>query len=170
MYWHRQLYRIDIGDDEYQSKINELIVIKEKNYFKNHFWKLRFKNDKEVRGELDKGTFIIWRRNARRNGVFYPIFKGEKFEIKGINVLEIKIRFNIFANIIVFTVTMFISFFIIDNVLMKGDVELEFVLKRALVGVIIFLLFQIVPAVSYYSLKKQTLKGLEEHFKLTKLK
>jgi hypothetical protein len=170
MYWQKQLYKINIDDDDYQSKKKELIVIKEKNSLKNHLWKSRFKNDKEVRGEFDKNTFTIWRRNSRWNGIFYPIFKGEKLEIDGTKVLVIKTRFNIFANLIVLTVTMYISFFIIDKVLMQGTLELTFVLKRTLIGGIIFSLFQIVPAVCYYPLKKQTLKGLEDYFKLTKLK
>lgn len=46
----------------------------------------------------------------------------------------------------------------------------HYTIQLAIVDLIIILLFQTVPVVSYYNLKKQTLNHLKTYFNLTELK
>lgn len=170
MYWNKELFRINIGQKEFQIKLERLITVKENNSIRNHAFESKKGNDYTVRGEIKNDEFIIWRTNRKWNGIFYPIFKGKIRAINDSNILQIKTRFNPFAEIIVVLIAFGIGYGIITEIVIKSNNELKYVFRRGLVGIILFLIFQSVPLVSYYSLKQQTLKKLQDYFQLTKVK
>lgn len=170
MYWNKELYRIDISGEEFQSKLEKLIDIQEENRIQNHIFKDVRRTDEIIRGELKKNEFTMWRTNRRWNGIFYPVFKGEIREINETRLIEIKTRFNPFAELIVLILTLGLVYGIISEIVIQTNNELKHLLMRGIVGILLLLIFQSVPIISYYNLKNQTLKGLQDYFGLTKVK
>lgn len=170
MYWNKELFKINITEEEFQTKLEKLITIREKNNFKNHMFKSVKGSDETIRGELDNNRFTIWRTNRTWNGIFYPIFKGKLYKINNTSVIEIKIRFNPIAEIIVFTLLIGMAYGVLTDIIILENNELKFLFRRNLIGILILLIFQAVPLISYYNLKKQTIKSLEEYFELTRVK
>lgn len=170
MYWHKNVYEVNCSDEEYHTKLNALIEMREKNTFKNHLFTSNSKNNETVRGESKGNTFTIWRRNARMNAFLYPIFKGEKIERDGKQVLLIRTRFNRPAYLVVFILAANFTWFTFGKTLFSPDRLAHYTIQLAIVDLIIILLFQTVPVVSYYNLKKQTLNHLKTYFNLTELK
>mgnify|MGYP006302949335 FL=1 len=86
------------------------------------------------------------------------------------NVIEIRTRFNPFAELIVLILAIGLGYGILTEIVIKASNELPSILGRSLVGIILFLIFQTVPLIGYYNLKKQTMKSLQKYFRLTKIK
>ena len=170
MYWNKELFRINIEQKEFQIKLEKLITSKEENSIYNHAFKSKKGSDGTVRGEMKNDEFIIWRTNREWNGIFYPIFKGKIREINDANILQIKTRFNPFAEIIVLLIAFGIGYGIMSEIIIQSNNEIKYVFRRGLIGILLFLIFQSVPLISYYNLKHQTLKRLQEYFHLTKVK
>jgi hypothetical protein len=170
MYWNKELFKINITEDKFQTKLEKLIIVREKNNFKNHMFKSEKGSDETVRGELNNDRFTIWRTNRNWSGIFYPIFKGRLYKINNTRVIEIKTRFNPFAELIVLILLIGMTYGVLTDIIIQENNELKFIFRRSLIGILILLIFQAVPLISYYNLKNQTIKSLEEYFELNKVK
>lgn len=170
MYWNKDFYRVNISEKELQSRLERLIAIREKNSIQNHAFPSNRESEEKVRGELSENKFTIWRTNKTLNGIFYPIFKCNVQKINGINIVQIKTRFNPIAEIIVLFLTLGIGYGILTEIIIQSNNELKFLFRRSLIGILLFLIFQSVPLISYYNLKNKTLKGVQEYLELTKVK
>jgi len=170
MYWNKEVFKINISEDKIQTKLEKLITIREKNNFRNHMFKSDKGSDETLRGELDKNRFTIWRTNRTWNGIFYPVFKGRLYEINNTSVIEIKTRFNPLAELIVLILLIGMAYGVLTDIIIQENNELEFIFRRSLIGILIILIFQAVPLISYYNLKNQTIKRLEEYLELTRVK
>lgn len=170
MYWNKELFKIGLSEEEFQAKLQKLIVIEEKNTILNHLFESNKGSVETVRGQSSKDRFTIWRTNRNWNGVFYPIFIGNYCQINKTNVLELRTRFNPFAEIIVLILAIGIAYGILIGIIIQANNEFKFLFRRSLIGILLFLLFQSVPLISYYNLKNQTIKGLKEYFQLSKVK
>lgn len=170
MYWSKVIYRVEIGEEEFQSRMKRLIDIEEANLIKNHWHRNTWGSDEKVRGKTTGDKFIIWRTNRSWNGVLYPIFIGKISRIGETAILKLEVRFNRVAEIIVGLVALSLIYGIVTGIVIQENNELKFLLRRGIVGVILFLIFQTVPLISFYSLKNQTLKGLEKYFELRRIK
>ena len=167
MYWYKALYKVNLDEEELRSKLEKLISIQEPNTFRSHF-SSKISGDDLIRGELKNGGFVIWRTNRLWNGVFYPIFKGRLLKKSDQYLLEIKTRFNPYAELIILGLGTFLIYGIISSIVLQANNDIKFLFRRSLIGILIFLILQAVPIVSYYNLKGQTLKNLEKYFSLTK--
>jgi hypothetical protein len=170
MFWNEDLYRINTDGIEFQTRVNKLITLPESNSLKNHIFKSNKGGDGTVRGEFKEGKFTLWRTNKTWSGNFYPIFKGYHFKINEMDVLEIKTRFNPFAEIIVLVISIVLAYGIITGIIIQSDNEFRFLLRRSVIGIVLFIIFQSVPIFSYYNSKNQTLKEFEKYFNLTRMK
>ena len=169
MYWNKELFKIGLSEEEFQAKLQKLIVIEEKNTILNHLFESNKGSVETVRGQSSKHRFMIWRTNRSWNGVFYPIFIGNYFQVNETNVLELRTRFNPFAEIIVLILAIGIAYGILTGIIIHANNEFKFLFRRSLIGILLFLLFQSVPLISYYNLKNQTINGLKEYFQLSKV-
>ncbi len=167
MYWHKRVYSTNLGKERFQKKVKELIGLQRKNTLKTHYSEYK-SSDSRVRGEWDEDSFILWRTSGM-SGLFYPIFKGRYFKVNGENVLEVKIRFNFFAEIIVSILGSFFLYLSLVEIMIKSSKDLPFWFLL-IAGSLFFFIFQAVPLSGYYDLKNQTLKDFKEYFELTKLK
>jgi hypothetical protein len=85
-------------------------------------------------------------------------------------ILEIKIRFNRVAEMIIIGFGLALAYFLVTEVIIQVNNEFIFLLRRTLVSLILFSIFQALPLYIYYDLKNQTLKELISYFELTKVK
>ena len=105
MYWNKELFSIASSEEALHDKLERLITSRENNSFHNHVFPSKKGSDGTVRGELSKDEFTLWRTNRTWNGIFYPIFKGRLISINEIPLLQISIRFNPLAELIVLLFT-----------------------------------------------------------------
>jgi len=170
MYLSKVVYSVERGEEEFRSKMKRLITIEETNSINSHLFRPRRGSDESVRGKMREDEFIIWRTNRSWNGVLYPIFIGKILRIGDREILKLKVRFNPVAEIIVGLVTLGLIYGIVTGVVIQENNELEFLLQRGMLGLILFLILQTVPLISFYGLKNQTIKELEKYFELRRVK
>ncbi|PHN01292.1 hypothetical protein [Flavilitoribacter nigricans] len=169
MYWTKELYSVNLTEEEFESRLEKLIVLQEKNSLKTHVFTSKSGSDETVRGELTKNGFTIWRTNRTWNGMLYPIFKGGRLKVNGINLLEIKVQFNPFAEVLVVIFGILLAYGITTEIVIQENNEFKPLFLRILVGVFLFFIFQSVPLISFYNLKRLTMKGMKEYLNLTKV-
>ena len=155
---------------EFQNRLEKLIETRETNSFKNHISRPLDGKSNLIRGEFDENGFTFWRTDHISSGTFYPIFQGRILEIKGSDVLEIKVRFNPVAEIMVIGIGLALGYFIITEIIIQQNNEFISLFIRTLASLVLFLILQSVPLYAYYDLKNQTLRGLVKYFDLTKVK
>ena len=147
-------YYWDNGVQELKSKLNSIIDVPNEDNFRTHFRQtILFKDDNKVSGTVKQDSFRIWTHEQGRGGVtgiFYPIVQGQIRPLSQGFEIEFKSKMNIIGKVVFVVIATLIAYGIVTGIVIQDDNEMKFVIRRLLVGTILFGLIISVPLFIYF--------------------
>ncbi len=164
MFWNRYQYTSSLPPEEFESHLKALLQVERENTLATHLFKLRDVPGDTIQGKLDKQRLTFWRTNYVWNGSFYPVFKLD-WEARDTVQVAVRTRLNLLAEGIIVIIGLGFFVWLLDFVLDSGITGAQ-MLARLGLGAVVFFIFMAIPLYSYHSLRKQSLRGLEEYLRL----
>jgi hypothetical protein len=161
-------YKSDLRINEFRKKLNELIVNTIDDKFINHCKNLYSNQAYNVCGKFENNDFAVWRYDYFLTGMFYSVITGKIENFGDSFIIELKPKFNLFGKFFVLLISLSVGYGILTGIVIQEDNSFKFLIWRLLLGLIIFILFQVVPIFGYLDSQKKTLGLLTEKLKLIK--
>jgi hypothetical protein len=150
-----------------QARIQSLIEIERPDTLQTHFDQIfRFKDDTKVLGTMDNHQFKIWISDHNvSTGIFYPIIKGKLIPTaKGLDI-KLTSRLNIIGRIVFLLLSAVIAYYLITHVVIQKRNDLQFLIPRFLIALIMYGLFTSIPTFIYLRtsriVKRHVIEGIK---------
>lgn len=165
MFWHRYQYTSSLKPLEIQSRLDALLEVERENTLWTHLSEVRNASAEAVQGKRTEQGLTFWRTNFVWNGSFYPVFQLDWQEKADQIQVSVRTRFNAVAESVVVIIMLGFLVWVFDFVL-DWNITPSQMLARLGMVVVVFFIFMAIPLYSYHSLRRQSLKGLEEYLEL----
>lgn len=169
MYPQKYFFEIKTGKAAFQSRLEQLLVIKASNTFKTHLSWQDYLGGEFLAGESGENQFVFWKSNQLWSGLFYPVVKGQYFEMRGLDLLEIRVQFNPAAQTVVLCLSIVFIFAITSGIVIQQNNEWEVVILRGVIGIFLFVVLQSGLLISFITGRNRLLKELVEGFELSQI-
>jgi hypothetical protein len=139
----------DYDLNELKEKLNSIIEVKNEDSLKTHLRQtLLFKDEGLVSGTVTNYNFKIWTHEQGRSGatgIFYPIIEGTPRQLSCGLEIEFKSKMNIIGRAIFLLITIGVGYGITTGIIIQENNDINFLIPRFLIGVVLFGLFISVP-------------------------
>ena len=161
-------YISDYNASEFKTKLSNLIEKTSDDKFSIHFQNVITKQTNTLSGKVKGNNFVIWNYDHFWSGMGYSVIHGKIIDNGKTCIIELHTKLNSFGIAFVFIISCLLGYSILTGIVIQNNNSFKFVILRILVGIVLFLLFQSVPFITYYNSKKELVKILTENLKLRK--
>lgn len=150
------------------GQLQALVVPKEDNVKSRlkQFVKMDFPS--ELVGDVFDDGFKVWAYASGKagTGLFYPILTGKCSESGRKTKISINARMNELGIFVTTGFLILFLYFLTFEIIVQKDNSPEFLLKRLLLGIFLFLLFSSPIYISYWFLRSRIIKYLKQELNL----
>ena len=161
-------YISDYNSTELKNKLNDLIKLRSEDKFSSHFQNVISNRTNTISGKIKEKNFVIWHYKYFWSGMFYSVIDGKISDNGETYFIELRTKLNSFGFILISIISCVLGKVILSGIVLQENNSYKFVVLRLLVGIVLFLLFQSVPLLTYRSSKKETVEMLTKKLKLRK--
>lgn len=156
---------------ELKSKLHLMIEVEAEDYFLTHFRQtMLFKNEEVVSGNIKNDSFRLWIHEQGRlglTGVFYPVVRGKLNPLSQGTEIKINSKMNSIGRAIFLLITSAIAYGVLQSIVIQENNELQYLIPRALMGILLVGLMCTVPLVIHLKASSVIKKYLVDELKLS---
>ncbi len=166
-----KLYKSRLSETEFRERLSLMVQVHSNDRIRQHLKKYNTGMGGRIYGTIGEDEFRIWQQGVLSGGIFYPVFMGKFLQYNNELQLDLNSQPNKMGNFIFLGISLVLGLGLVLWALFFSQ-EYQILNSRWITGLLglgLFLFFQIVPNVTYTKSKRGFRRFLEAELELERI-